>query len=84
MKVAPILFKDDGATFVLCPYCSNVHKHGAVDVGMSMGSHCMKGDYEVGGAFDFKGVSVAMTRRTKDMERKRALRAAAVAASAQP
>lgn len=84
MKTALTLFKDDGATYVLCPYCSQVHKHGDVDVGMSLGSHCMKGDYEIGGQFDFKGVAVAMSRRTKDVERKKALRAAAVAASTQP
>lgn len=77
MKVAAIVFKDEAHTYVVCPYCHKVHRHGNVDEGQPLTSHCFQGDYTVGPMFDFAGVVTAVSRRSKDMERKKALREAA-------
>jgi hypothetical protein len=76
MKVAAIVFKDEVHTYVVCPYCLKVHRHGNVDEGQGLTSHCFQGDYTVGPMFDFAGVMTAVNRRSKDMERKRVLREA--------
>ena len=80
MKVAAVVFRDEAHTYVVCPFCCKVHRHGNVEEGQTLTSHCFQGDYTVGPMFDFAGVMAAVSRRTKDVERKKALREAAKAA----
>lgn len=77
MKTAFVAFRDDAHTYVICPYCTCVHRHGVAEAGQQLNSHCFKGEYTIGGNFDFAGVLTAVSRRERDMERKRALRKAA-------
>jgi hypothetical protein len=77
MKIAAVIVKNDTNTYVLCPYCAKPHSHGNVEKGQTLSAHCMAGEYEVGEPFDFSGIMNAVSRRTKDVQRKRALREAA-------
>ena len=77
MKTAQVILKTEDNTFVLCPYCVKPHTHGISVKGDVRVSHCMSGEYTIGDPFDFNNVTNAVTRREKDIERKRALREAA-------
>lgn len=69
---APILFKDDAAVFVLCPYCQAVHKHANGIGNASIESPC--GPYTYGSQFDFKAALTGLKMRERDLKRKRAAR----------
>ena len=80
MKTAIVIVKDDHHTYVACPYCTKTHRHGDVDKGMTLVSGCFQGEYVVGDRLNYEEVLLALSRRTKDIQRKKALRLAAKAA----
>lgn len=84
MRIALIAFKDDEHTYIVCPYCSKVHRHGDVMIGQTLSSHCLSGEYAVGEALDYSLAQRGIARIKKDIERKKTAREAAKATSTVP
>ena len=75
MESAPIIRTEGIYTFVLCPRCGDVHRHGNATTGDIRGSDCLRvglaGDYRIGELMDIRDVALALRLRRADIERKR-------------
>lgn len=69
---APIIDRNEYQVIILCPYCSEYHRHGkTISVGESRHADCHKGEYILTEQIPPRIIQIALKKRDADCKRKR-------------